>query len=134
MLLPSFPIYFLSVVSHLFLPCSVAVSHSLYLSTRRDGAFPSFYNSLRINTLPYVTTAVYYSDFVFRNLLFRTMVRALVILGAVFHSLSENVDSSLYRFLPFLQFIISHSFQNHSTQCNRGGQQGEFGSCCSKDA
>jgi len=83
MFLPSFPIYFRAVVSHLFLPCSVDVNHSLYLSTRRDAGLPSFRYSLRINTVPDATT-VYYFGLAFRNLLFRVTMRILVILGVFF--------------------------------------------------
>lgn len=112
---PSFPIYFLSVVSHLFLPCSVAVSHSLYLRTSRDRVLPLFRSSLRINTLPNATITVYYCGFVFRNLLFLITVRTVVILGvfSFFSCFSSPCRKTLIvrynRFPPFPKFIISQS-------------------------
>jgi len=87
MFLPCFPIYFLSVVSNLFLPCSIAVNHSLYLSARRDAVLPLFHNSLRINTVHDATT-IYYFGLAFRNLLFRITMRILVIRGVFFFFLS----------------------------------------------
>lgn len=113
--LPSFPIYFLSVVSHLFLPCSVAVSHSLYLRTSRDRVLPLFRSSLPINTLPNATITVYYCGFVFRNLLFLITVRTVVILGdfSFFSCFSNPRLKTLIvrynRFPPFPKFIISQS-------------------------